>query len=205
MCPPASVNPRQSGRVSADLLQVTARRDRLARQHLELWRQMMRSLRLRSSTSMVPSARWSWLEALGLTPRRAPQHRKGDREALARRLAVIITSHIGCGTEVRLDPRTSRRNGMKTAGSKPIGESSSSTEQWKDIPRGTWSGDRMIRLDLPNATAGKAAQKIVPHSSSKCAGGRALTTIPKRSTSPRSTSTLSWIPSGRRFTGKRPI
>src|SRR6478672_11109605 len=48
------------------------------------------------------------------------------------------------------------------SGSNPIGENSSSTERWEDVPRGTMDEvSSYVRLVLPS-TDGKAARKIVP-------------------------------------------
>ena len=56
-------------------------------------------------------------------------------------------------------PRQQHEN---RSGSNPIGENSSSTEQWKDVPRGTMDEvSSYVRLDLPYID-GKAAQEIVP-------------------------------------------
>ena len=51
---------------------------------------------------------------------------------------------------------------MKSFRIKPIGENPSSTEQWKDVPRGTMDEvSSHVRLDLPSSD-GKVAQEIVP-------------------------------------------
>ena len=52
---------------------------------------------------------------------------------------------------------------MKTVRINAIGENSSSTERWNDVPHGTMDEVRSyVRLDLPVQSAGKAAAKIVP-------------------------------------------
>src|SRR5664280_1323095 len=86
-------------------------------------------------------------------------------------------------------PRQQHEN---RAGSNTIGEHSSSTERWKDAPRGTMDEvSSFVRLDPAvrlTATPTLRLFRLVLESHN----GRALVPIPKRSTSPQATSTLQW-------------
>jgi hypothetical protein len=70
-----------------------------------------------------------------------------------------------------------------------LGGKSSSTERWDDVPRGMMDEvSSYVRLDPPSARPPQRLVRIVLESHD----GRALVPIPKRSTSPRATSTLWW-------------
>jgi transposase len=106
--------------------------------------EMMRAMLYEAAQSMlVRSTRWSWLKAWAMQIAR----RRGMKKAivaLARRLAVIMHRIWVDGTEFRWTPQWHE--------SRPgtIGGTSSSTERWKDVPRGTM--DEMspsVCLDLP--------------------------------------------------------
>jgi hypothetical protein len=89
-------------------------------------------------------------------------------------------------------------------GSNLTGEHSSSTAWWNDVPRGTMDEvSSYVRLDLPSLD-GKAARKIV-HLVFESYGGRALVPSPKRSASPRATSTLQWRIGLKALDPERPI
>jgi hypothetical protein len=80
---------------------------------------------------LLRSAKWSWLKAWAMKIAR----RRGMKKAigaLARRSAVIMhrTAPSSAGPE-----SSQWHEGCQ--GSNTIGENSSSTERWKDIPRGT--------------------------------------------------------------------
>ena len=106
--------------------------------------------------------------------------------ALARRLAVIMHRIWVDGTEFRVDPGASPGSSMKNrSGSNPIGENQSSTQQWKDVPRGTMDEVEFVRSLGPTVTLTVRPPvrlfRLVlgsPHD------GRALVPIPKRSASP---------------------
>ena len=68
--------------------------------------------------------------------------------ALARRLAVIMHRIWVDGTEFQWTGRS--RQHESRAGSITIGEHSSSTQRWNDVPRGTMDEVSLyVRLDLP--------------------------------------------------------
>jgi hypothetical protein len=77
-------------------------------------------------------------------------------------------------------------------GSNPIGGNSSSTERWNVVPRGTMDEvSSYVRLDLLSVLTARPTERLFhlvfePHN------GRALVPIPKRSASPRATSTPQW-------------
>ena len=69
--------------------------------------------------------------------------------ALARRLAVIMHRIWVDGTEFRWTREVAAAHENRT-GSNPIGEHSSSTQRWNDVPRGTMDEvSSHVRLDLP--------------------------------------------------------
>src|ERR1700750_3306233 len=88
-------------------------------------------------------------------------------------------------------PRQQHEN---RAGSNAIGGNSSSTERWNDVPRGTMDEvSSHVRLD-PAVNLTVRPPKRSLHLVLESHDGRALVPIPKRSTSPWATSTLSsWI------------
>ena len=98
---------------------------------------------------LVRSTKWSWLKAWAM---KIARHRgmKKAIVALARRLAVIMHRIWVDGTEFRVDP--GGRSGMRAAQDQTaIGENSSSTERWNDVPRGTMDEvSSYVRLDLPS-------------------------------------------------------
>ena len=111
--------------------------------------EMMRVDALRSSSGHVRSKKWSWLKAWAMQIAR----RRGMKKAivaLARRLAVIMHRIWVDGTEFRWTREQPRQQHENRAGSNPIGGNSSSTERWKDVPRGTMDEvSSYVRLDLP--------------------------------------------------------
>ena len=124
--------------------------------------EMMRTMLYEAAQSMLRSKKWSWLKAWAMQIAR----RRGMKKAivaLARRLAVIM-HRIGVdGTEFRWTQNKPRQQQHENrSGSNPIGENSSSTEPWKDVPLGTMDEvSSYVRLDPPFLN-GKADQKIVP-------------------------------------------
>jgi hypothetical protein len=98
---------------------------------------------------MMRSKKWSWLKAWAMQIAR----RRGMKKAivaLARRLAVIMHRIWVDGTEFRWTGEASR--GMHESLVQDhiaIGEHSSSTERWNDVPRGTMDeASSHVRLDL---------------------------------------------------------
>src|SRR6516164_3685337 len=78
------------------------------------------------------------------------------------------------------------------SGSKPIGGNSRSTQQWKDVPRGTMDEvSSHVRLNLSFKLTTRPRERLF-YFVLEFHGGRALVPIPKRSASPRATSTLQW-------------
>jgi len=66
----------------------------LERQNIALRDEMMRSMLYEAAQAMLRSKKWSWLKAWAMQIAR----RRGMKKAivaLARRLAVIIASHLG--------------------------------------------------------------------------------------------------------------
>ena len=106
---------------------------------------------------LVRSTKWSWLKAWAMQIAR----RRGLKKAivaLARRLAVIMHRIWVDGTEFRWTRNKPQQQHESRAGSSPIGENSSSTQRWNDVPRGTMDEvSSHVRLDLPS-TDGKADQ-----------------------------------------------
>ena len=111
---------------------------------------MMRVMLYEAAQSMLRSKKWSWLKAWAMQI----AMRRGIKRAivaLARRLAVIMhriwwmaPSSVGPGRKP-WQPHENR------SGSNPIGENSRSTEQWKDVPRGTMDEvSSHVCLDLPS-------------------------------------------------------
>src|SRR5215467_1134810 len=86
-----------------------------------------------------------------------------------------------------------RQQHESPAGSNPIGENSSSTKRWNDVPRGTMDEvSSHVRLAPVRLTA-RPPERLF-HLVFESHDGRALVPIPKRSTSPRATLTLRrWI------------
>ena len=110
--------------------------------------EMMRVMLYEAAQSMLRSKKWSWLKAWAMQIAR----RRGMKKAivaLARRLAVIMHRIWVDGTEFRWTREKPQRHESR-AGSNAIGEHSSSTERWKDVPRGTMDEvSSFVRLDLP--------------------------------------------------------
>ena len=80
--------------------------------------------------------KWSWLKAWAMKIAR----RRGMKKAivaLARRLAVIMHRIWVDGTEFRWNREQAAQLHESSPGSHAIGEKSSSTERWNDVPRGT--------------------------------------------------------------------
>ena len=151
--------------------------------------EMMRVMLYEAAQSMLHSKKWSWLKAWAMQIAR----RRGMKKAivaLARRLAVIMHRIWVDGSEFRWTreqpPRQQHEN---RAGPNPIGGHSSSTERWNDVPRGTMDEvSSHVRLD-PAVTLTVRPAKRLFHLVFESHDGRALVPIPKRSTSPRATST----------------
>jgi transposase len=148
--------------------------------------EMMRTMLYEAAQILlVRSTRWSWLKAWAMQIAR----RRGMKKAivaLARRLAVIMHRIWVDGTEFRWTREVVAHDNR--IGSKAIGEHESSTERWKDVPRGTTDEVRSyVCLDLPSLMARPIIRlfRLVLESHD----GRAPVPIPKRSTSPRATST----------------
>ena len=98
---------------------------------------------------LVRSVKWSWLKAWAM---KIARHRgmKKAIVALARRLAVIMHRIWVDGTEFRWTREQAAQQHESRTGSNPIGENSSSTERWNDVPRGTMDEvSSYVRLDLP--------------------------------------------------------
>ena len=88
-------------------------------------------------------------QGLGDADRQAPRDEKAI-VALARRLAVIMHRIWVDGTEFRWTREQATAAHENRAGSNAIGENSSSTTWWKDVPRGTMDEvSSQVRLDLP--------------------------------------------------------
>ena len=97
--------------------------------------EMMRVMLYEAAQVVLYSKKWSWLKAWAMQIAR----RRGMKKAivaLARRLAVIMHRIWVDGTEFRWT-RDSRAQHENRIGSNTIGENSSSTHRWKDVPRGT--------------------------------------------------------------------
>ena len=99
---------------------------------------------------MLRSKKWSWLKAWAMQIAR----RRGMKKAivaLARRLAVIMHRIWVDGTEFRWTRDRPRQRHENRTRSNTIGENPSSTERWKDVPRGTMDEvSSHVRLDLPS-------------------------------------------------------
>src|SRR6516162_9999753 len=88
-------------------------------------------------------------QGLGHADRQASRNEEGDRgpgPSAGRHHAP----HMGRWHRVPVDPGASRNSSMKArSGSKPIGGNSRSTQQWKDVPRGTMDEvSSHVRLNL---------------------------------------------------------
>ena len=89
--------------------------------------EMMRVMLYEAAQSMLRSKKWSWLKAWAMPDCQAPRDEKGDRRALARRLAVIMHRIWVDGTEFRW-----------------------TREAAAAVPRGTMDEvSSHVRLDLP--------------------------------------------------------
>jgi hypothetical protein len=148
---------------------------------------MMRVMLYEAAQSMLHSKKWSWLKAWAMQIAR----RRGMKKAivaLARRLAVVMHRIWVDGTEFRGHEGLPRQQHESRSGSNPIGEDSRSTQQWKDVPRGTMDEvSSHVRLNLPVQTEFKLTtrpRKRLFHLVLESHDGRALAPIPKRSTSP---------------------
>ena len=122
--------------------------------------EMMRVMLYEAAQSMLRSKKWSWLKAWAMQIAR----RRGMKKAivaLARRLAVIMHRIWVDGTEFRWT-REGRGSGMRTVtGSIAIGENSSSTQRWKDVPRGTMDEvSSYVRLDLPFSLTARPPKRL---------------------------------------------
>ena len=110
--------------------------------------EMMRVMLYEAAQIMLTrTIKWSWLKAWAM---KIARHRgmKKAIVALARRLAVIMHRIWVDGTEFRWTRRSC--SGMRAARSQSIGGNASSTERWKDVPRGTMDEvSSFVRLDLP--------------------------------------------------------
>src|ERR1035437_6921873 len=99
---------------------------------------MMRTVLFEAAQTMLTrTIKWSWLKAWGM---KIARHRGMKRAivAVARRMAVIMHRIWVDGTEFRWTREVA------------IGEYSSSTKPWKDVPRGTMDEvSSYVRLDLP--------------------------------------------------------
>ena len=89
--------------------------------------EMTRVMLYEAAQSMLRSKKWSWLKAWAMQIAR----RRGMKKAIVA-LAPAGRDHAPDGRGSK--PRQQHEN---RSGSNPIGENSSSTEQWKDVPRGT--------------------------------------------------------------------
>ena len=70
------------------------------------------------------------------------------------------------------------------SGSNPVGENSRSTQQWKDVPRGTMDEvSSHVRLNLPFKLTTRPPERLF-YLILESHDGRALVPIPKRSASP---------------------
>jgi hypothetical protein len=83
-----------------------------------------------------------------------------------------------------VDPGDSRdRDYESRSGSNPIGENSRSTQQWKDVPRGTMDEvSSHVRLNLPFKLTTRPRLRLF-YLVLESHDGRALVPIPKRSAS----------------------
>ena len=92
-----------------------------------------------------------------------------------------------------MDPGTSRSSSMRIMrDQKRIGGHSSSTERWNDVPCGTMDeASSYVCLDLLSVKTARPPNRLF-RPVLETHDGRALAPIPKRSTSPRATSTLCW-------------
>ena len=145
--------------------------------------EMMRVMLYEAAQVMLTRTnKWSWLKAWAM---KIARHRgmKKAIVALARRLAVIMHRIWVDGTEFRWTREKSQRHESRT-GSNAIGENSSSTERWNDVPRGTMDEVSSFgRLDLPFSLTARPPNRLF-HLVFESHDGRALVPIPKRSTSP---------------------
>ena len=153
--------------------------------------EMMRVMLYEAAQSMLRSNKWSWLKAWAMQIAR----RRGMKKAivaLARRLAVIMHRIWVDGTEFRWTRERARQQYENRTGSHAIGENASSTKRWKDVPRGTMDEvSSFVRLDLPSHLTVRPPNRLF-RLVLESHNGTALAPIPKRSTSPRATSTLQW-------------
>jgi transposase len=110
--------------------------------------EMMRCVLYEAAQVMLTRTnKWSWLKAWAM---KIARHRgmKKAIVALARRLAVIMHRIWVDGTEFRWTREAAAHENR--SGTTTIGEHSSSTERWKDVPRGTMDEVSSLgRLDLP--------------------------------------------------------
>src|ERR1700731_2158360 len=85
-----------------------------------------------------------------------------------------------------------RQQHEQSTGSNPIGGNSSSTERWNDVPRGTMDEvSSQCRLGPAVRLTARQTKRLF-HLVLETHDGTALVPIPKRSTSPRATSTPWW-------------
>ena len=147
----------------------------------------MRVMLYEAAQSMLRSKKWSWLKAWAMQVARRCGMKKAI-VALARRLAVIMHRIWTDGTEFCW---TREAAAVSTLRSNKVGGNPSSTKRWYGVPRGTTDEvSSHVCLDLPTARPSQRSFHLVLESHD----GRALAPIPKRSTSPRVTSTpQSWI------------
>jgi hypothetical protein len=90
---------------------------------------------------------------------------------------LMAPSSGGLGSQ----PRQQHENRSE---SNPIGESSRSTQQWKDVPRGTMDEvSSHVCLNLPFKLTARPPERLF-YLVLESHGGRALVPIPKRSASP---------------------
>src|ERR1019366_1972032 len=134
------------GRVWADVCQVSIGRGGMERQNITLRRRDDAGHALRSSSEHAAFEEMVMAQGLGDADRQAPRDEKGDRGpgAPAGRdhtaYGLTALSSAGPGTSQRHDNRS---------GSNAIGENSSSTKPWKDVPRGPMDEvSSHVRLDL---------------------------------------------------------
>src|SRR6516165_67855 len=101
-------------------------------------------------------------------------------------------------------PENKRRQQHESPkGSNTIGETSSSTERWNDVPHGTMGEvSSHVRLDLPFTA--RPPQRLF-HLVLGSHNGRALVPIPKRSANPWEASTLQCLDSLKVLDPNRPI
>ena len=115
----------------------------------------MRVMLYEAAQVMLYSKKWSWLKAWAMQIAR----RRGMKKAivaLARRLAVIMHRIWVDGTEFRWTREQAVGQHENRARSNPIGGNSSSTQWWKDVPRGTMDQvSPHVRLNLPSVTEGR--------------------------------------------------